>query len=135
MSEVIAALDSSLAATPVLATARALADLLDATVVPLHISDDGARVAENVAERAGLTLRTRRGPIVAGLLEEAKQDHVLALVLGARAIPGDRRPLGSTALAVATATRKPIVVVPPDVRATSGLRRVLIPIEGDFSSG
>jgi nucleotide-binding universal stress UspA family protein len=134
MSEVIAALDNSLAAKPVLSTALALADLLDAEVTPVHVAVDGARVARNTAERAGLTLRTLRGPVVEQLLDQAKPDHVTALVLGARATPGDRRPLGSTAIAIATTLRKPVVIVPPDTRTTGALHRVLIPIESGLSA-
>lgn len=134
MNEIIAALDNSLAATPVLTTALALAELLDANVVPMHITADGSRVAENVAERAGVTLKTRPGPVVDRLLEEAASEHVFGLVLGARGTPGDRRPLGSTAVAIATAIRKPVVVVPPEAPVSGALRRVLIPIEDGFSA-
>jgi hypothetical protein len=134
MNEIIAALDNSLAATPVLTTALALAELLDANVVPMHVAVNGSRVAENVAEHVGVALQTRPGPVVDRLLEEVGPEHVFGVVLGARGTPGDRRPLGSTAVAIATAIRKPVVVVPPDARPTRGLQRVLIPIEDGFSA-
>jgi nucleotide-binding universal stress UspA family protein len=134
MSEVIAALDNSLAATPVVATAVALSHVLGAEVTPVHVSVDGARVAENVAARAGLSLQRRSGPVIERLLEELEREHVVALVLGARGTPGDRRPLGSTAVAMATATRKPVVVVPPDARVAAELQRALVPIEDGFAA-
>jgi nucleotide-binding universal stress UspA family protein len=134
MKDVIAALDNSLAATPVLKTALALSALLDTQVVPVHVAVNGDRVAQNTAERAGLTLRTLHGPIVERLLQQAQPERVAALVLGARGTPGDRRPLGSTAVAVATTLRKPVVVVPPDAKANGDLSRVLIPIESGVSA-
>lgn len=134
MKDVIAGIDNSLAATPVLATARSLAQLLDAQPVPVHVAVDGDRVAQNVAKRAGLTLRTVHGPVVDRLLEEARPERVAAIVLGARGTPGDRRPLGSTALAVATTAASPVVVVPPDAKTTGRLRRVLVPVESGVSA-
>jgi nucleotide-binding universal stress UspA family protein len=130
---IIAALDNSLAVTPVLATARALADLFGAKVVPVHVSVDGSRVAENAAARAGLKLRTLHGPVLERLLEEARADGVVALVLGARGMPADRRPLGSTAVELATAVEKPVVIVPPEARPPGSIRRALIPVEDGFS--
>jgi nucleotide-binding universal stress UspA family protein len=133
MTEIIAALDNSLAATPVISTAIKLAELLDADVVPVHVAVDGARVAENTAESAGLTLRTVYGPVVEQLLEEAQAESAAALVLGARCTPGSRRPLGDTALAIATRLAKPIVVVPPNLGVNHELHKVLIPIERETS--
>lgn len=134
MNEIIAALDNSLAATPVLATARSLAQLLDADVVPVHVAVNGGRVAKSTAERARLTLRMLRGPVVEQLLEQAQREQVVALVLGAHGTPGDRRPLGSTAVAIATAIKKPVVIVPPDPRTAGALHRVLIPVESGLSA-
>jgi nucleotide-binding universal stress UspA family protein len=134
MTEIIAALDNSLAATPVLTSALALGQTLDANVVPVHVGAGASRVVENAADRAGLELRTRQGPVVKTLLAEVEREDVFGLVLGSRGTPGDRRPLGSTAFAIATAVGKPVVVVPPDARASKGLKRVLIPIEGGLSA-
>lgn len=133
MSEVIAALDNSLAAKPVLTAALALGSVLGAEVTPVHVQIDGARVAQSTAESAGLTLRSLRGPVVEQLLDRAGREAVAALVLGARNTPGDSRPLGSTAFAIATNLRKPVVVVSPDAR-TGTLSRVLVPIESGVSA-
>jgi nucleotide-binding universal stress UspA family protein len=134
MKELIAALDNSLAATPVLETARSLGELLDSQVVPVHVAGNGARVVQSAAERSGLSLRTLRGPVVERLLEEAQREAVAAIVLGARGTPGDRRPLGRTAVAVASRLRKPVIVVPPEATVSGALSRVLIPIESGVSA-
>jgi nucleotide-binding universal stress UspA family protein len=134
VKNIIAALDNSLAAKPVLTTAVALAELFGAEVTPVHVTTDGARVARSISESAGLTLQTLRGPIVEQLLDQARPDEVAALVLGTHGTPGDRRPLGSTAVAIATSLQKPVVVVPPDARTSGALHRALIPIESGLSA-
>jgi hypothetical protein len=133
MKKVIAALDNSIASKPVLTTALALGELLGAEVAPVHVAVDGVRVAAAVAEGAKLPLRIVHGSVVERLLDEAGAGDVAAVVLGARGTPGDRRPLGSTALAVATLLPSPVVVVPPDAVPRTTLRRVLVPVEGDVS--
>jgi len=51
-------------------------------------------------------------------------------VVGARGLAPDPRALGSTAAAVATGTRKPVVVVPPEAEPRTEFKRVLVPLEG-----
>jgi nucleotide-binding universal stress UspA family protein len=133
MKKVIAALDNSLAARPVLATAAALGRLLGAAVEPVHVQTNGDRVARSTAEAAGLTLRTRPEPVVDRLHELAQHEDTAALVLGARGTPLGRRPLGSAALAVASSVAKPVVIVPPDVKAEPVLRRALVPLDAAVS--
>jgi Universal stress protein family len=130
MKKVIAALDNSLAAQPVLATACALGKLFPAEVEPVHVAADGDRIARSTADAAGLPLRTLDGSTVDALLEAAGADDVEAIAIGARNTPGGRRPLGGTALAVATSLAKPVVIVPPDASPPAALRRVLVPVEG-----
>jgi nucleotide-binding universal stress UspA family protein len=64
MTRVIAALDNSLAARPVLATAQSLAKLFGARVDAVHVRMDGARVASSEAAAAGLELHMLTGPTV-----------------------------------------------------------------------
>ena len=130
MTKVIAALDNSMAASPVLATAVALGEVLDAAVEAVHVAYDGARTVHAVAAAARVPLRSASGPVVDRLVTLGEADEVEALVLGARSSPLGRRPLGATALAVATSLAKPIVIVPPDARTPGHLRRVLVPLEG-----
>jgi nucleotide-binding universal stress UspA family protein len=134
MTSVIAALDNSLAARPVIATALALGRLLDAEPELIHVAVDGDRIARSAAEAAGLPLETVPGAVVEQLLERGRADGVAAMVVGARATPGGRKPLGSTALAIATTLQKPVVIVPPHARPRETLRRILVPLEGDVSA-
>jgi Universal stress protein family len=133
MRTLLAALDSSLAVGPVLATAQALAPLLDCEVEAVHLRVDGDRMARGAAEVAGIRLSSQRGPLVESLVLAGRSDAVVAMVIGARGTPGAAHPLGSTALAVATGLGKPIVVVPPEA-AVGDIRRILVPIEGSPSA-
>jgi nucleotide-binding universal stress UspA family protein len=135
MNRIVAALDNSLAAGPVLTVARALAPLLDCAVDALHLTDGGDWIAAQVAQAAGVRLRHIRGPRVGALVEAGQAADVAALVVGARATPAGRRPLGSTALAVATELTKPVVVVPPDATVAATIRRLLVPVEGGLPAG
>jgi nucleotide-binding universal stress UspA family protein len=129
MKKVLAALDNSLAAQPALTAALALGRLLDARVEAIHVQVNGDRIPRGAADGAGVALTTANGPVVERILDLAQAPEVAAVVLGARGTPGGRRPLGSTALAVATGVPKPVVVVPPDAVPSPTFRRVLVPIE------
>jgi nucleotide-binding universal stress UspA family protein len=130
MRTVLAALDNSLAARPVLATATNLARVFGATVEAVHVGDDGDRIAAAEAAAAGVELRTLPGPTVPALVAASDDDRVAVLVLGARGFPVGGRPIGSTALEVITSLPKPVVVVPPDALPREGVQRVLVPLEG-----
>lgn len=138
MGVILTALDDSPAAEPVLGTGERFGKLLDTPLRVLHIGNrlparlhlagvpvrlEGCGVADagNVADVGG---------VVDALVAAGDQPDVIALVLGARSRTDDRRPLGRTALGVATGTGKPIVVVPPDADPHAGLDRVLVPLEG-----
>jgi nucleotide-binding universal stress UspA family protein len=134
MSRVLAALDDSPSAARVLAAAAALARALAADVDAIHVNGDGAGVAERVARAHGLTLRGIEGSTVDGLIRAGLADDVVAMAVGARGHPDDSRPLGSTALAVATSLPKPVLVVPTAARIADAICQVLIPVEGDPAS-
>lgn len=134
MRKVLAALGNSLADTPVIGCARAVAELLDAEVEALHVRVDGSRTARSTAEAAGIPLRVVSGDVVECLVREGADDDVLALTIGARGTPQGSRPLGGTAEAVATALLKPVVIVPPEARVAHTIRSVLVPLEGTLSS-
>jgi nucleotide-binding universal stress UspA family protein len=134
MTTVLAALDNSLAVNPVLVMARALARVLGARVEAIHVVGEGVEAAEGAAGAAGVPLRLSSGPVVERLVEAAETREVAALVLGARGTVRSDHALGSTALAVVTSLRIPIVVVPPAARVAPRLRRVLVPLEGTTSS-
>lgn len=130
MRKVIAALDNSLAARAVLATASNLAQLFDAQVEALHVGEDGDGMARDAAAVAGLQLKRVAGPTVPALVDAAAADDVAALVVGTRRLPTAGRPVGTTALDVITSLLKPVIVVPPDAAGGSALQRVLVPLEG-----
>jgi nucleotide-binding universal stress UspA family protein len=131
---VIAALDNSLAARAVLATAGSLARLFGAEVEAVHVGEDHDRIASSEAAAAALELRKLTGPTVPALVEAAEAEDVVALVVGTRRLPLGGRPVGATALELITSLLKPVVVVPPDAARSGVLRRVLVPLEGTLST-
>ena len=130
MSKVVAAIDNSSAARPVLATAAAVARLLSAELEAVHVRVDGARTAQAAAAAAGLPLRVLSGRAVESLLRAGEADGVFALVLGARATRSGRRPAGHVALELALSLGKPLVVVPPHAPAPLAVERILVPLDG-----
>jgi hypothetical protein len=104
VSTILAAIDASAAAQPVVDTAVALGRVLQLPVVGFHVRQDTVESEQQLAARAAVELRP---PVRAG-------------------------PAGSTALAVATRVTKPVVVVPPEPRdpPSAGLQRVLVPLDG-----
>ncbi len=131
---ILAALDDSAAAKPVLETARRLAALFGVEVEAVHVQGDGTgATAAAAAAAVGVTLHVRDGDIVATLRSEARERRAMALVIGARGGPPDARPTGHIAMDLVQSLRDTIVVVPPD--ATDGpLHRVLVAVEGDGES-
>ena len=130
MKKIIAALDDSLAATPVLTTASMLGELLGAEVEAVHVAIDGGRIVRAAADSAAVPLRLLSGDVVEALVTAARDPDVVVTVVGARATPGSAR-LGKTALAVACAITSPLVAVPPNAVGPGRLRRILVPVEGD----
>lgn len=127
---VIAAIDTSPTARPVLEVAPAIARLFDARAEALHVDEGESRTALAAAEAAGLPLAVVSAPTVERLVAAGRSDDVAALVLGARGAPGDGRPAGHTALELITRLAKPIVVVPTDTPVPFRLRRALVPLDG-----
>jgi nucleotide-binding universal stress UspA family protein len=134
MSVVLAALDNSLAANPVLVAARAVARVLGARVEAVHVFTAGDQVAQHAADAAGVPLHVSSGQLVQQLVEAGHAPDVAAVVVGARGSSRRGNPLGSTALAVVTSLRRPVVVVPANALVSAALRRVLVPLEGTIST-
>lgn len=136
MSTVLAALDSSAAARPVLAVALALGEMTGATVEAVHVAADGAETPAWLAAHSDVPLRVLHGPVDRTLLSAIDDDAVIAAVFGARGTLGGRRPAGHTAMRLLERATKPIVVVPPDAQATAPLpyRQLLVPLEGAAES-
>jgi len=130
MTIVIAALGADACAAPVLATATAVADMLDAAVVVLHVADGRVPGPESLAKAARVEFRQVRGDPLEQIVSVANEPDVAALVLGSRGTSSGPRPAGATALEVMTRTAKPVVLVPPDARPPQRFTRLLLPIEG-----
>jgi nucleotide-binding universal stress UspA family protein len=134
MTTVLAALDSNSSAQPVLSTAIAVAELLDATVTGLHVRENAISGAPELARAAGVELREVSGSPVQQIVLAAQDPDVAALVLGARGLHGGPQPAGHTALDVITRVSKPVVVVPPHAQPPEQLARILLPLEGTSES-
>jgi nucleotide-binding universal stress UspA family protein len=134
MRTVLAAIDNSDAARPVMGVAERLAALLHAQVEAVHVREDGiGLVANEVADSAHVTLRVRDGDVSAALAVEARECDAVALVIGTRGRPGGASPAGHIALDLVQSIDRPIVVVPPNT-IDRPLRRVLVAVEGDGES-
>jgi nucleotide-binding universal stress UspA family protein len=129
VTRVLAAIDNSAAARPVLSAAKAVADLLGADVDALHVRERASATAKAAADASGMHLTFLSGRALERIIQEAGRPDVVAVVLGARATPGGARPAGHVATHVATSSRKPIVVVPPDCEVPVRLRRILVPLD------
>jgi len=134
MNRVIAAINSSLAAGPVLAMAKAIAPLLGAEVVAVHVVEEDGQTVASQAEGAGVSLRLLHGEPLAQLTCAVSEADVVALAIGANSHAVGRR-VGHLPLAIASATNKPVVVIDPAANPPNRLHRVLIAIEGTASKG
>lgn len=129
MSMLIAAIDNSAAARPVLATAAVFTRFLQAELEAVHVHEDGAGTAVAAAAAAGVPLRTLEPPVLESLLAVGREADVQAVVVGARSTPAGRRPAGHLALALIGSSRKPVVVVPPQSQLDHSLERILVPLD------
>ena len=131
MKVLIAALDNSLAAKPVLDAAVAIAPLFGASVEAVHVGEPGGRTAEAIAEAAGVAFRCVGGATVPALLQAIAAEETVGAVIGARGALTGPTPAGHTALAVAEEVAKPVVVVPPDLAARPREpAKIVVPLDG-----
>jgi nucleotide-binding universal stress UspA family protein len=132
MSAVLAAIDASAAARPVLDTAVVLGRRLGLPVAALHVREDDTEPERLLADQAGVELRLATGDPARAIVAALGASDVAMVVLGVRGQAAGPRPAGSTALAVAGDALKPVVVVPPEPHGPTpgGLHRVLVPLDG-----
>ena len=130
MTDVLAALDSSPSAEPVLRTALAFSPLLDAVPVAVHVRENGLDIVGQAAGSVGVKLRVMSGRPVDQIVEASRATDVAALVLGARGRHTGPRPAGHAALEIITRVRKPVVVVPAQAHPRARFSRVLVPLDG-----
>ncbi len=134
MSAVIAALDADAAAGPVLSTALALASVIEASVIALHVCENGTSLPEQLTSAAGVELRQSTGSPIELIVSATQHPDVAALVLGARAMEGGAQPAGHTTLEVITRATTPVAIVPPQARPREQLARILVPLDGTSQS-
>jgi len=130
MRRVLAAIDNSAAARPVLLLGRTVADALGAGLEAVHVLEDGHETAGSVAEATGVDLRLLTGDPDGVLAAAVAEPDVVAVVLGLRDQPTGAPPVGHLVLSLAGGTDKPVFVVPPDAEPAPILSRVLVAMEG-----
>jgi nucleotide-binding universal stress UspA family protein len=134
MTRVIAAIDSSAAATPVLETALMVSKLLDADVEAVHVRERTVKAAAAAARAAGVPFHVKAGSTPDRLREAIASPDVAALVLGARSTRAGRRPVGTTAFELITSVSKPVIVVPPDKRPAASIDSILVPLDASSAT-
>ncbi len=126
MNRVLAFVDGSPSSFPVQHTARRVAELLGAETDVVHVRSDPEQPA--TVDLSGKRVIT--GDPAEKLVAEAQQPGVVAVVLGARSMPG--KPVGHVTHRLLATSPVPLVVVPAD---SAGLdhasRRILVPLDGD----
>lgn len=140
---VLVPLDGSVHATAAIPVARGFGELLHATVVLLHVSDEALTPAALVErmklsgqDMPGLIVEHRPGAAAATIVREAAERHA-ALIVMCPQIRTDlkSRALGSVAAAVLRASPCPVVLVPPTRgRRRWALHRLLVPHDGTPTS-
>jgi nucleotide-binding universal stress UspA family protein len=135
MSTVLAAVDNSPVARPVVETAAAFARLLDASLAVLHVHEDSAGTARAAARSVGAPFTTIEAAAPQeAIIRAAREPDVIAVAVGARRVHGGRSPAGHIPLAVITAVPKPVLVVPPEARSDGRLDTLLAPLDGTTES-
>jgi nucleotide-binding universal stress UspA family protein len=140
---VLVPLDGSVYATAAIPVARGFAELLQATVAVLHVSDEALAPAALVErmklsskEVQGLVVEQRPGAAAAAIAQEASERQAAMIVMCPQVrtdLPS--RALGSVAAGVLGVAPCPVVLVPPARgRKRWGLHRLLVPHDGSPTS-
>jgi nucleotide-binding universal stress UspA family protein len=133
--KLLAALDNSTAALPVVGTACAIAEMLDAKVEALHVVEDGADDLARAAANASLIPYWRTGGEPSHeLLAAADDPDVLALTLATRDLDHSDVFVGNVTRRLITEAPRPIVVVPPGEDAPAHIDRVLVALDRDLAT-
>jgi len=129
MTTVLAAVDATPAAGPVLQTATRLARLLEANTLAIHVGHDPGPARE-VAEELGASMIVVRGEPDDEIVRAGERPDVVLVVLALSGPPSSHA-AGHTAQAVATRLSKPVLVVPSGIAPRATLTRVLFPLDGN----
>jgi nucleotide-binding universal stress UspA family protein len=131
---IIAAVDNSVAAVPVITMATALAPLLGASVDAVEVTHNGpGQTALASATRLHVPFRTMHGDELELLCEQCAAPDVVATVIGTRSRPGRHGPAGHLALGLAARLDVPVITVPPDCMPPAELHHVLVATEGTLA--
>lgn len=135
MNRVLAAVDNSPAAGPVLRMAQAIAPVLGARVEAIHVAgDDDGDMVRKEAAALDIAVHDVDGDALAVLIALASADDVVGVAMGARKRTGGARELGHIVLALADAADKPVLLVPPEVVAPARLNRMIAAVKGTRGS-
>lgn len=149
MTKLLAAVDNSTAALPVVGTACAVAELFGAKVEVLHVGeggDAGARSGDDIARAAAdaalVPYWRADGEPAERLLAAAADPDVFAIAVAARSLDRADAPadapssaprgvwaVGGTTRALITGLMKPVVVVPPESDAPARIDRIVLPLD------
>jgi nucleotide-binding universal stress UspA family protein len=129
MPLVIAAIDNSAAARPVLAAAVAFGQLLGAAVEAVHVAEEDGQTAQACADSLAIPMRRLAGDPVTAVVARAGTPRVVGVAIGARRrVKGHG--MGHVAQAVVDAVDKPVLVVPPGAPPVQRFRTALVALEG-----
>ena len=140
---VLVPLDGSVHATAAIPVARGFGELLHASVVLLHVSEDPltpntlvGRMKLSDEDVSGLIVEHRLGAAAAAIIKETAEGYPRMIVMCPQIRTDLRsRTLGSVAAAVLRAAHCPVVLVPPDRgRKRWALHRLLVPHDGTPTS-
>jgi nucleotide-binding universal stress UspA family protein len=126
---VLAAIDDTPAARPVLATTVAIAHVLKLSPAAVYARGKGLHVPDKDAAALGVPLSIVDAPPVTAIVETAERPDVELVVLALHGQPAGHA-AGHTALAVMAQLTKPVVVVPPEDPVRDHPKRMLFPLDG-----
>jgi Universal stress protein family len=133
MTIVLAALDSTITAGPVMEVAVAMGTLTGARVEAVHVGVEPAgpvTAPQPVAGHSDVPIQLLKGQAGPSLLAAAGTPEVIAVVIGARDSPHRHHYVGRTARHILENAVKPVVVVPHQTAPSGLIERLLVPLEG-----
>ena len=129
MTRLLASIDNSAAARPVLVMSLVVAPVLGAQVEAVHVGDAGD-TARNEAAALGVPMTEVEAEPLAAVAELTSADDVVAVAVGARDRTGGSRHIAHFAERLADAVDKPVLLVAPDTAIPKRLHRVIAAIKG-----
>ncbi len=125
MTRVLAFVDDSECAHDVVATADALARVLNASVDLIHVDEGSTRKWSGIPQA-----RHVAGDVIDVLRDGLDEDDVVVGVLGVRARETMSKPIGHVAEQLCLAASKPIVIVPPGSGQLADPLVAVVPLDG-----